>query len=56
MNYNKDKKRSRLNDSTFSSIVHTRDIKNSIDNVHEFLSQDDIAFDTPRISLHKLLW
>ena len=56
MNYNKDKKRSRLNDATVASIIHTRDIKNSIDNVYECFSQDDVALDTDRVSLHKLLW
>ena len=56
MNYNKDKKSSRLNDATVASIIHTRDIKNSIDNVYECFSQDDVALDTDRVSLHKLLW
>lgn len=35
MNYNKDKKRARLNDATVINIIHTRDIKNSIDNVYK---------------------
>ena len=56
MNYNKDKKRPRLNDATIARIIHTRDTKNSIDNVYECFSQDDSALDTDRISLHKLLW
>ena len=56
MNYNKDKKRSRLNDATDTSIIHTRDIKNSIDNVYECFLQDDSALDTDRVSLQKLLW
>ena len=46
MNCNKDKMRSRLNDTTLASIMHSWDIKNSIDNVHECFSQEDIAFDT----------
>ena len=56
MNYDKDKKRSRLNDETVANIIHTRDIKNSIYNVYECFSQDDVALDTDRVSLHKLLW
>ena len=56
MNYNKDKKRSRLNDETVANIIHTRDIKNSIDNVYDSFSQDDISLDTDRASLHRLPW
>ena len=55
MNYNKDKKRSRFNDATIASIMYTRDVKHSIDNVHEYFSQDYISFYTDRVSLHKLL-
>ena len=36
--------------------MYTWDLKNGIDNVYECFSQDDIAFDTDRVSLHKLLW
>ena len=42
MNYNKDKKRSRLNAEDVANIIHTRDIKNSIDNVYDSFSHDDI--------------
>ena len=56
MNYNKDKNRSRLNDATVASIIYTRYIKNSIDNLYECLLQDDVAIDTDRASLHELLW
>lgn len=56
MNYNRDKKRSRFNDATVAIMIHTRDIKNSIDNVYECFSQDDVSLDTDCASLHKLLW
>ena len=56
MNYNKDKNRSRLNDATIASIMHVRCVKNNIDNVCACFSQDDVVFDTDRVSLHKLLW
>ena len=42
MNYNKDKKRSRINAEDVANIIHTRDIKNSIDNVYDSFSHDDI--------------
>ena len=56
MNHNKDKKRSRLNDETITGIMHTRDIKNRIDNVCECISQDNVSFDADRMSSHTLLW
>ena len=52
VDYNKDKKRSRLNGETVANIIHTRDIKNSIDNVYDSFSQDDISLDTDRASMH----
>lgn len=42
MNYNKDKKRSKINAEDVANIIHTRDIKNSIDNVYDSFSHDDI--------------
>ena len=55
MHYNKDKKISRLNDVAIASIMHARDIKIAY-NVYECFSQNNIAFDTDRISSYKLLW
>ena len=56
MNYDKDKNRLRLNEETVASTIHGRDTKNRFDIEHEFFSQEDIAFDADRVSLHKLLW
>ena len=56
MNYNKDKKCSRLNDSTVANIIHMKDLKNIIDNVSDPFSEDDATLDTERVYLHKLPW
>lgn len=55
MNYNNDKMCSSLNNSTVANIFHIRDIKIIIDKVYDCLSDDDIALNTERACLHKLL-
>ena len=55
MNYNKDKKRSRLKDSTMADILHTRDLPEIVDPKLEWFD-NNIQLDIENAFNHKLMW
>ena len=55
MNYNKDKKRSRLKDSTMANILHTRDLPKIVDPELQGF-ENNIQLDIENSFNHKLAW
>ena len=56
MNYNKDKKRARLNDKSVESVIHTRDITKVTNNVAAPFAPTDVDIDLQRAPDHRLEW
>lgn len=56
MNYNKDKKRSRLHDDSVASVLHTRDIPKVTKDVAAPFSESDLTIDLKSAFDHKLEW
>ena len=55
MNYNKDKKRSRLKDTTMADILHIRDLSKIVDPKLEGF-ENNIQLDIENTFNHKLVW
>ena len=55
MNYNKDKKRSRLKDTTMANILHTRDLPKIVDRKLDGF-ENNIRLDIENAFNHKLVW
>ena len=56
MNYNKDKKRERLNDKSVASVIHTRDIPKVTKNITEPFTTSDLTIDLKCALDHRLKW
>ena len=56
MNYNKDKKRARLNDSTVAGVLHVRDIPPMIDSNLDGFSTNSLTLYIDRAFNHRVNW
>ena len=56
MNYNKDKKRQRLNDKSVASVIHTRDIPKVTKNIAAPFDSSDLTIDLKCALDHRIKW